>query len=248
MGRRRGIENKMINNDLNFDGYRIDLAKNTRVQIPNFLQLDAAERLRSCLQNDVPWTLAERSDGTSKTISAADYSRMDEQARAEHLGKAYQRAKGEFQFVYESYMMVKAAMEGRDPTLILHAILEFLNSEEFISFARWLVNDPRITHANAQATRYRPGHFLTRHQDKNQLEDRSYAYVIGLTKNWNADWGGLLQFQNDEGEVTQTLMPRWNSLSLFKVPQSHTVSLVSPFATEDRLAITGWLLGPGATN
>lgn len=234
----------MINNDLDFEGYRIDLARNTRVQIPDFLQLDAAERIRSCLQSEVPWTLAERSDGTSKTISAADYSAMDEQARAENLRKAYQRAKTEFQFVYESYMMVKAAIEGRDPTLMLHAILDFLNSEEFIAFARWLVNDPKITHASAQATRYRAGHFLTRHEDKEKNEDRAYAYVIGLTKNWRADWGGLLQFENDQGQVTQTLMPLWNSLSIFKVPQPHIVSLVSPFANEDRLAITGWLLRP----
>jgi SM-20-related protein len=232
----------MINNDLDFEGYRIDLARNTRVQIPDFLQLDAAERLRSCLQHEVPWTLAERSDGASKTISRADYSAMDEQARAENLRKAYQRARNEFQFVYESYMMVKAAIEGRDPTLMLHAILDFLNSEEFITFARWLVNDQKITHVSAQATRYRAGHFLTRHEDKDKNEDRAYAYVIGLTKNWRADWGGLLQFENDQGEVTQTLMPRWNSISLFKVPQPHIVSLVSPFANEDRLAITGWFL------
>lgn len=234
----------MINNNLDFEGYRIDLAKHTRVQIPDFLQLDAAERLRSCLQNDVPWTLAERSDGTPKTIAAVDYAAMDASARAAHLQKAYARAKSEFQFVYESYMMVKAAKEGRDPTLILHAILDFLNSPEFIAFARWLVNDPDITHANAQATRYRAGHFLTRHQDKDKVENRAYAYVIGLTKNWRAEWGGLLQFEDDNGNVTQTLMPRWNSISLFKVPQSHTVSLVSPFANEDRLAITGWLLRP----
>jgi SM-20-related protein len=234
----------MINNDLDFDGYRIDLAKHTRVQIPNFLQLSAAERLRSCLQNEVPWALAERSDGVSKTIAVDDYAAMNAQARAVHLQKAYEKAKTQFQFVYESYMMVKAAQEGRDPTLILHAILEFLNSEEFISFARWLVNDPRITHASAQATRYRAGHFLTRHQDKDQHEDRAYAYVINLTKNWLADWGGLLQFESDDGDVTQTFVPHWNSLSLFKVPQSHTVSLVAPYVTEDRLAITGWLLRP----
>ena len=234
----------MINNNLDFEGYRIDLARNTRVQIPDFLQLDAAERLRSCLQNEVPWTLAERSDGLSKTIAAADYAAMDEQVRAEHLQKSYERAKTEFQFAYESYMMVRAAIEGRDPSLILHAILDFLNSEEFIGFARWLVNDPRITHVSAQATRYRAGHFLTRHEDKEKNEDRAYAYVIGLTKNWRADWGGLLQFEDNNGDVTQTLMPRWNSISLFKVPQSHIVSLVSPFATEDRLAITGWLLRP----
>ena len=234
----------MINNDLDFEGYRIDLAKHTRVQIPGFLQLDAAERLRSCLQNEVPWSLAERSDGIPKTIAADDYSVMDSQARAAILQKAYGRAKTEFQFVYESYMMVKAAREGRDPTLILHAILDFLNSEEFIAFARWLVNDPKISHASAQATRYRPGHFLTLHQDKEKNEDRAYAYVINLTRNWQADWGGLLQFENDRGDVTQTFVPHWNSLSLFKVPQSHIVSLVAPYATEDRLAITGWLLRP----
>lgn len=234
----------MINNDLDFDGYRIDLAKNTRVQISDFLQISAAERLRTCLQNEVPWTLAERSDGVSKTIPAVDYLAMDATRRSDHLNKAYERAKTQFQFVYESYMMVKASIEGRDPTLILHAILDFLNSEEFIAFARWLVNDPRITHASAQATRYRAGHFLTRHQDEDQHEDRAYAYVINLTKNWHSDWGGLLQFENDQGDVTQTFVPHWNSLSLFRVPQSHTVSLVAPFATEDRLAITGWLLRP----
>lgn len=234
----------MINNDLDFDGYRIDLARNTRVQIPNFLQLDAAERLRSCLQNEVPWTLAERSDGVSKTIAAAEYAAMDETLRAQHLQTAYARAKTEFQFVYESYMMVKAAAEGRDPSLILHAILEFLNSEQFIAFTRWLVSDPKITHVSAQATRYRAGHFLTRHQDKDKTEDRAYAYVINLSKNWHADWGGLLQFEDENGEVTQTMMPHWNSISIFKVPQSHTVSLVAPYASEDRLAITGWLLRP----
>ncbi|MGH8106740.1 MAG: 2OG-Fe(II) oxygenase, partial [Arenimonas sp.] len=184
----------MINNDLDFDAYRIALAKNTRVQIPNFLQLSAAERLRSCLQHEVPWHLAERSDGVSKTIAPVDYAAMDEQARTEHLKRAYEGARSQFQFVYESYMMVKAVKEGRDPGLILHAILEFLNSIDFLSFAAWLVKDSRITSTTAQATRYRAGHFLTRHEDKDLHQDRAYAYVINLSKNWRVDWGGLLQF------------------------------------------------------
>ena len=39
-----------------------------------------------------------------------------------------------------------------------------------------------------------------------------------------------------------TFMPRWNSLSLFAVPAGHAVSLVSPWAEGERLAITGWML------
>jgi len=35
---------------------------------------------------------------------------------------------------------------------------------------------------------------------------------------------------------------RWNTLSLFAVPAGHAVSLVAPWAAQDRLAVTGWLL------
>ena len=35
-------------------------------------------------------------------------------------------------------------------------------------------------------------------------------------------------------------MPRYNTLSLFKVPAPHVVSLVAPWAQAPRLAITGW--------
>jgi Rps23 Pro-64 3,4-dihydroxylase Tpa1-like proline 4-hydroxylase len=37
-------------------------------------------------------------------------------------------------------------------------------------------------------------------------------------------------------------MPGWNMLSLFRVPQRHQVTLVSPWASRPRHAITGWWL------
>ncbi len=54
------------------------------MQIPDFLQLPAAERLRACLQNEVPWTLAERSDVIPKMIATTDYAVMSEQLRLEN--------------------------------------------------------------------------------------------------------------------------------------------------------------------
>jgi Rps23 Pro-64 3,4-dihydroxylase Tpa1-like proline 4-hydroxylase len=232
----------VISNDIDFGPYRQQLAERTRVQIPNFLQDGAAERLRDCLQHEVPWTLAERSGGHSRTIAAAEYAAMPEAARQQLCTAAYAAAGAQFQFVYESYMMVLAATEGRDPHLILHAILEFLNSEDFLVFARWLTGEPGIGAVNAQATRYRTGHFLTRHGDEHGGEGRLFAYVMNLTPRWDPDWGGLLQFQNGDGQVIETLSPLWNSISLFRVPQPHSVSLVTPWAGGDRLAITGWFL------
>lgn len=232
----------MISNEVDFDPYRKQLAQRSRVQIPGFLQDDAAEQLRNCLQRDVPWTLAECSGGPQRTIPAAEYQAMSEAERQALLRAAYEAARNQFQFVYDSYMMVRAAHEGRDPDLILHAILKFMNSEDFLHFARWLSGDAGISAVNAQATRYRPGHFLTRHIDEHSGEGRAFAYVINLTPRWDPDWGGLLQFQDADGQVIDTFSPRWNSLSLFRVPQAHSVSLVAPWAGEDRLAITGWFL------
>ena len=66
--------------------------------------------------------------------------------------------------------------------------------------------------------------------------------MINLTQRWQPQWGGLLQFIDAAGNVIDTLAPRWNSLSLFRVPALHAVSLVAPWAGEERLAITGWFL------
>jgi SM-20-related protein len=232
----------MINNQLNVNLYRQQLVQNTRVQIPQFLQEDAAEKLHQCLLHEVPWALAERSNGISHTLDAASYAAMTDQQRLQLLANAYSRAQSEFQFSYDSYMMVRAAKEGWNPGLILHAVLDFLNSPDFLLFARRLTGEPSIVAVNAQATRYGAGQFLTRHQDKHEHENRVCAYVINLSKHWDSDWGGLLQFHDQENRLLESYVPYWNHLSLFRVPQSHSVSLLSPWAGQPRLAITGWFL------
>ena len=139
-------------------------------------------------------------------------------------------------------MMVAAYKQGRDPGLLLHRVLEVFNSDEYIALMRELTGDARVRRVNAQATRYRPGQFLRWHTDIDSTEGRLYAYVLNLSRDWEADWGGLLQFIDDDGSVLDTMLPRWNTLSLFAVPAGHAVSLVAPWAGDDRLAITGWLL------
>jgi hypothetical protein len=64
---------------------------------------------------------------------------------------------------------------------------------------------------NAQATLYRPGHFLKHHDDSGYPEQhRRVAYVLYLTRDWRADWGGQLQFLDAHGNVEEVWMPRFN--------------------------------------
>ena len=232
----------LLNPNLDLDRYRSLLALAGRVQIGDFLQAQWAERLHQCLRDEVPWALALCTGGTARTIASAEWAATNAEQRARLLGEAYQAVgANSFQFVYESYQMVRAYQEGRDPGLPLHAVLQELNGPEMLAMFRALTGDPAIRAVSAQATCYRPGYFLTQHNDFHAEEGRAFAYVINLSRRWHADWGGLLQFHGDQGQVSQTLMPRWNAISMFKVPQMHSVSLVSPWAEEPRLAITGWL-------
>ena len=65
--------------------------------------------------------------------------------------------------------------------------------------------------------------------------------MLNLTPRWNAEWGGLLCFLDDEGRVTQTYTPTWNAMNLLKVPQPHFVSFVAPYASAARCSVTGWM-------
>lgn len=235
---------RMIDNRLDPAIWRQRLQRDGRVQVDAFLQAGAATRLRACLQQEVPWTLALHDAQGPRTLDHAEYRALpaDALARLLHATAAGARGDDAFRFAYDSYMMVTAYQQHRDPGLLLHRVLELFNSHEYIGLMQALTGDADVRRVNAQATRYRPGHFLRQHSDEDSREGRRFAYVLNLSRGWRADWGGLLQFIDADGRVVDSFLPRWNTLSLFAVPTGHAVSLVAPWAGDDRLAITGWLL------
>jgi len=97
----------------------------------------------------------------------------------------------------------------------------------------------------AQATYYTRESFLSAHDDiADHKKNRLVAYVLGFAKNWAIDWGGLLQFFDPEsGEIIESFLPTFNGLTLFRVPQWHSVSFVAPFARAPRFSVTGWYYG-----
>ena len=230
----------MINNDLLLEPWRARLRAHGRVQIPGFLQEPSALRLHQCLSEEVPWETAQRSDAVladGQDRSPPPGSAADEVA----LAAPCLRAREGFEFYFDRYRMIDARRDGTDPQLVLHAVVDFLNSPQFLDFARQLTGDPAIRMVSAIGVRYRAGHFLRAHNDLANDENRAFAYVINLSRQWSPDWGGLLHFLDPEQRrVVDTFTPLWNSLSLFRVPQPHVVSLVAPWAGSARYSITGW--------
>jgi Rps23 Pro-64 3,4-dihydroxylase Tpa1-like proline 4-hydroxylase len=232
----------MLAMDLDPTAAAARLAQTGRAQLMDALQPSAAEDLHALLAGHVPWGLAHLEAGKPRTLPYDRLRALTHAQRAELGARIQAEARAGYQFMYHSYMMVTAYVEGRDPQLPLHRVLEYLNGEPFLDFARRLTGVPELRRANAQATCYLPGDFLKFHTDADSSEGRRFAYVLNLTRGWQADWGGLLQFLDADGAVLETFLPRWNSLSIFRVPTPHCVSQVAAWAAAPRLAITGWLL------
>jgi hypothetical protein len=149
-------------------------------------------------------------------------------------------ARDEFQFCYEAVRVPDDDAARREDDL-LHAFARFMNSTEVLKLLRRITEVVTINLADAQGTIYRAGDFLTAHDDAVAGKHRHAAYVFGLSEQWRTEWGGLLLFHDDRGDVTRGLSPRMNVLSLFAVPQVHSVSMVTGSAGTPRCSVTGWL-------
>jgi Rps23 Pro-64 3,4-dihydroxylase Tpa1-like proline 4-hydroxylase len=212
-----------------------------RLQIPGILQLPAAERLHRCLTHETPWGVVYNDGGRVVQVMAEQLRGLPQQEGARLVTGAIERAKTGFQFLYHFYPMLSSYQAGRDPGLFLHEVLKALNAEPVLEFVRLVSGIATLAKADAQATLYAPGHFLTRHNDAADAAlKRRVAYVLSMTKDWHPDYGALLQFYDDQNGVTDVFVPRFNTLSLFTVPQMHAVSYTAPFAPIGRFAITGW--------
>lgn len=231
----------LLSPDLDIEALAGAFAESGILQIEGALRPEAAAVLHDCLAREVPWSLAFRDADGPRKLWAEELAAMAPEEHDKLDREIVDIARREFQFRYDSFMMVTAYKEKRHTELVLHRVIEQINSPGWLEPMRGITGFPQIRRADAQATRYVAGHFLRRHNDDIEERDRLCAYVINLTRDWQADWGGLLQFLDEEGEVTRTLMPRYNTISLFRVPAQHCVSPVAAFATGARYAITGWL-------
>lgn len=231
----------MLNPDLDVPALAAAFARHGRLQVHDVLRADAAERVHDCLAREVPWNFTYRMGGRNVLKSPQELAAMGREEKL-RMGQAIlDEAQRQFSFGFMTYPMVRAYRAGENPGLFLNRVLEALASPEFIGFARGVTGDDAIGHVDAQATRYSAGHFLTLHDDADyEGEERRCAYVLNFSRGWRAEWGGLLQFVDDEGSVAESFVPHFNSLSLFRVPTRHIVSYVAPYATGHRLSITGW--------
>lgn len=212
-----------------------------RIHIPSFLIEEDAARLHRFLKGNDAWRLILNQDEKLFELDRAAQAALTPAARNDLEGAVHRAARYGFQYYFESIRVPDGEAERRAQGDPLARFASFLSSPDVTALLREITGEERIDFADAQATAYGLGHFLTAHDDAVAGKNRLAAYVFNLTPSWHADWGGLLAFHGADGHVEEAYTPAFNALNLFAVPQPHSVSIVAPFAAARRYSVTGWL-------
>ncbi len=232
-----------LNPDLDIPALAAQYARERFVQVPEIFDADSAEAISHHLRASIPWRLiyAHPDDGVIQ-LSPSDAAKLGPEELDRRMAEVLARATDSFGFCYHGYHMSQARREGRDGHHPIHKVTDLLNSPAFLRLAEQLIGETGLTRANAQATLYDKGNFLTRHIDDGAHHERRAAYTLSFCRDWKTDWGGLLQFIDPAtGDVTSGWLPRFNTLTLFDGRRVHSVSPVSEFAGDGRYTVAGWL-------
>ena len=211
------------------------------VRIASFLPDEQSTALYRLLRQRTDWKqvfnsgkkVFELDRGTRATLDGKRKNALDE--------AVYAGAQEGFQYRYETIRIPDdeaARHESGDP---LADLAVYLSSGETRELLRAVTGAHDIRFADAQATAYSPGDFLTGHDDRFPGKSRRAAYVLGLTPVWRLEWGGLLVMHGENNDASRAYSPAMNVLTLFNIPQMHSVSEVTRAAAYRRYSITGWL-------
>lgn len=230
-----------INPQLDPDQLNAHYRAKRRLHISDFLVLEHAERLLQFLKNSTAWHLVLNSSSKVFELDRDTQAALTSEQRSQLEQAAFAEARYGFQYCYETIRVADAQDERAASGTLLDEFALFLSSPDVLAFLKAVVGDDTISFADAQATAYGPGHFLTAHDDAVAGKNRRVAFVFNLSKDWSLDWGGLLAFHKRGSGRADVMVPCFNAINLFAVPQLHSVTMVAPFAPRRRYSVTGWL-------
>ncbi len=211
------------------------------IKVSNALSSNSANLLNSNISTQQQWNLVCKNKNAHQDLNSVEVKAWEQTHKDQLINMVHTQASTGFQYFYETIPIYDIYYSKLMPGHFFNEILEFLNSDEVITFFRELLSEPEISFLDAQITRFSAGHFLNRHNDDVNGKNRVAAFVINLTKDWRPDWGGALHILNDDLDIEKSFLPSFNDINIFKVPVEHLVGVVAPFATSNRLSITGWL-------
>jgi len=209
------------------------------LHIPDVLEPDSADAIYNCLVIQQQWNLVCNVNDKHMDMNASEVEKWTQADRSKLEKLIYHETKKGLRYYYKTIPIYDMYHKRIRPGHFLHKVHEFINSPDFLNFIRTVTADDSIEFTDGMATCFEPVHFLTSHDD--DVSTRRAAFVLNPTPEWNPDWGGALQFFDEEGNTEVALVPTYNALNIFRIPMRHSVAFVTPFANAQRFSVVGFL-------
>ena len=228
------------------EGLAAKFAANKSIVLDNFLDKEVAEDLYEFLNVRMPpdwWFAQYKNQGSNKDgYNKAQMLRRtpeNEQLIQFELEKCH----------YSNYKNFFSFMFDRTTTHVKGCTCDICEFEKALFTTTFFdlissISSTQITHKNEFfASKFTAGQFIAPHHDLNKGK---LGFVLNLTKSWRPHYGGLLHFLTDDYKhVTKVILPEFNKLTLFHIPEDggipHYVSPVNPGVQLNRISFTGWL-------
>jgi Rps23 Pro-64 3,4-dihydroxylase Tpa1-like proline 4-hydroxylase len=109
-------------------------AEDNFICIENLFPPQTAEAIYQILTKGTPWyNVHSDAEGKHKYYTQSEWQNLSPDQKKQTISSVYQRAREDFSYLYYVYPMVDNYVDGIDPEWPLHALTEFLNSDEFSS-------------------------------------------------------------------------------------------------------------------
>ena len=167
---------------------RETFARDGRVFIDDLLDRAFLQRVLKAAHHAPAWMRVTRLGDRHVMLDASEMDRIGGAKQAEFETHVHAAARSGFQYLYDAYPLYGKWHAGtlKRESAVLCEAFRYLRSEPFLAMMRDVLDMPDIGHVDAQLTRYRPGHFLTEHDDSQDKSGRLAAYVLNLTEDWRA--------------------------------------------------------------
>jgi SM-20-related protein len=189
-----------------------------------------------------PWELhvkRPKSTGEVEIITHEDALKLTEKEKLKLVPKVLTLKDKDLSFIYSRYTIPTPEDAASENLLILTRVTRYFNSKDYLQLMGEITGDCEGREVSLWASRYDPNHHLSVHADENLTQGRIAAHVLGLTKNWKKEWGGQFAFCDARGKPVSYHPPKFNQLTLFKVPRLHLVTRIKPYAKESRYSLFG---------
>jgi SM-20-related protein len=216
------------------DELKNDFEKNKKLIIPNIFKIDEIEKLYRFLTRLLPqyWVCATCVKKDRLELPLSDKRNA---LRIKMVNEAF----GSNEFSFYFYRTFNANPLQYSP--LEYEVRNYMSSKVFIDFLNSITNLGLTKLNTLFVSKYTSNCFLSTHNDAG---NGRIAFVLHLTKDWKPQYGGNLNFLNEERtKIIEIFTSQFNTLMIFEVPEEgvpHFVSHVAPNVTIPRISITGW--------